>query len=65
MSNLRRLRSWTVTHQRWFALASVFSVFSVFALLTGELAWLGNLGFLGFLGFLAPANGSPTTDAAA
>ncbi len=65
MRNLvRRLRSWTLAHHRWFALGSVFSLFSLFALTTGEVAWLGNLGFLGCLGFLAPQNSAQPTDPA-
>jgi hypothetical protein len=61
----RRLLSWTMTHQRWFALGAVFSLFSLLTLFTGDEAWLGCLGFLGFMGFLAPANAQRTPQSVA
>jgi hypothetical protein len=64
MSSLARLRSWTLAHQRWFALGSVFSLFSLVALITGDAAWLSYLGFLGCLGFLALQNGARPADPA-
>lgn len=57
MNTWARLRLWTLDHQRWFAIWSMFSLFGLFALLEGDMAWLGCLGFLGFLFYLAPQRG--------